>query len=504
MRKLLLGIDIGTSGLKTAVFSPDEGLVAAISESYTVDYPHAGWAEQDPVMWWNAVCRSLQRLWAETDVKPEEIAGIGIDGQSWSCIPVDRDGNVLHQTPIWIDTRSESICLREAERWGEERLFRTSQNPFKPAYTTPKIIWFRENHPEIYKNTYKFMQCNSFIVLQLTGEFTQDMCQSYGLHVVSMKTAEYDAKLADMLGIDLEKLVEKNSVCHEVVGLVNNKAAEQTGLKPGTPVVAGGLDAACGTLGAGIYMNGQTQEQGGQAGGMSICTDSWQGDPALIMSRHVVPDLWLLQGGTVGGGASLNWIVKEIGEAERQLAKEQGRGTFELVSDAAATIAPGSDGLVFLPYLLGERSPIWDANAKGVFFGLGFDKTRAHMYRAVMEGAAFALQHNLEVAEQAGAPVGEMYAMGGAANSLVWTQLKADITGKKILIPATDTATTLGASILAGIGTGVYSSYKEAVDKNVTIVREHIPNPELHDVYMKNYAIYRELYENLKDTMRRV
>lgn len=504
MRKLLLGIDIGTSGLKTAVFSPETGLVASVTESYSVDYPHPGWAEQDPAMWWKAVCTSLQRLWAETDVKPEEIAGIGIDGQSWSCIPVDKNGNVLHQTPIWIDTRADAICRREEERLGAQRLFQTGQNPFKPAYTTPKILWFKENLPDVYRRTHKFLQCNSYIVLQLTGEFTQDMCQSYGLHVVSMETAAYDEELADLLGIDLEKLVEKNAVCHEVVGTVNSRAAELTGLRPGTPVVAGGLDAACGTLGAGVYKSGQTQEQGGQAGGMSICTESWTGDPALIMSRHVVPDLWLLQGGTVGGGAGLNWIVKEIGEAERLGAKEQGRGTFELVSDLAATVAPGSDGLVFLPYLLGERSPIWDANAKGVFFGLGFDKTRAHMYRAVMEGAAFALQHNLEVAEQAGAPVGEMYAMGGAANSLVWTQMKADITGKKILIPATDTATTLGASILAGIGTGVYKTYAEAVEKNVAIVREHTPDPAVHGIYMKNYAVYRELYEKLKDTMSKM
>lgn len=504
MRTLLLGIDIGTSGLKTAVFSPEEGLIASVTESYTVEYPHPGWAEQDPLMWWEAVCSSLKRLWQETDVRPEEIVGIGVDGQSWSCIPVDRDGTVLHATPIWIDTRADLICRREEERLGAQRLFSVGQNPFKPSYTTPKLLWFKETLPEIYRNTYKFLQCNSYIVMKLTGEFTQDVCQSYGLHVVDMRTGEYDASLVDELGLDLDKLVENNSPCHQVVGEVNTRAAEQTGLRIGTPVVAGGLDAACGTLGAGVYKAGQTQEQGGQAGGMSICTDSYKGDPALIMSHHVVPDLWLLQGGTVGGGASLNWIVKEIGEAERQLAKEQGRGTFELVSDAADTVAPGSDGLIFLPYLMGERSPIWDANAKGVFFGLGFDKTRAHMYRSVMEGAAYALYHNLEVAEKAGAFVGEMYAMGGSANSLVWTQIKADITGKTIRVPATDTATTLGASILAGVGTGVYKDFQEAVEKNVKIVRSHVPDMALHEQYMQGYAIYRELYEQLKNTMKRL
>ena len=498
---LLLGIDIGTSGVKTAVFSPEQGLVASATEQYTVDYPRPGWAQQDPQIWWHTLCTALQHLWVEGGVRPEEIAGIGVDGQSWSCIPVDRNGNVLHPTPIWIDTRADTICRREIARLGEERLFQISQNPFKPSYTTPKILWFKENLPEVYKDTYKFLQSNSYIILRLTSRFTQDICQSYGLHIVNIASGEYDTQLADDLGIDLEKLVEKNSPCHQVVGLVTAQAAQQTGLAVGTPVVAGGLDAACGTLGAGVYQPGQTQEQGGQAGGMSICTPSWKGHPALIMSRHVVPDLWLLQGGTVAGGGALNWIVSQIGSEERHLAAQLNRGAFEAVSDAAASVAPGSDGLVFLPYLLGERSPIWDTHAKGVFFGLDFGKTRAHLYRAVMEGTAFALRHNLVVAATAGSSVDTLYAMGGAANSTVWTQLKADITGKPILVPATDEATTLGAAILAGVGTGVYGSFREAVEQNSTILRRHTPDPALAAVYHRNYRLYRELYEKLKDTM---
>ena len=501
MKNLLIGIDIGTSGLKTAVFSPETGLVAAVSEDYPVDYPHPGWAEQDPDIWWNAVVRSLNRLWTEEKVDPADVAGLAVDGQSWSCIPIDRQGRVLHKTPIWIDTRADEICRRAEEQGLSERAFQTGQNPFKPSYTTPKILWFKEEKPEVYKNTYKFLQCNSFIEYRLTGIVSQDVCMSYGLHVVSMETGAYDPELADLLGIDLEKLPEKNLDCDAIVGGVSAQAAALTGLKEGTPVIAGGLDAACGTLGAGVYREGQTQEQGGQAGGMSICTSSYRGDPSLIMSHHVVPGLWILQGGTAGGGASLNWIVREIGAAEEQWAAANGRGKFERVSELAETIQPGSDGLVFLPYLSGERSPLWDAQAKGVFFGLGFDKTRAHMYRSVMEGVAFSLQHNLEVAAKAGAPVGEMYAMGGAANSLVWTQLKSDITGKTIHVPATDTATTLGASILAGIATGAYKSYQEAVERNVQILRTHTPDPERHEAYQKYYRIYRALYEQTRDLM---
>ena len=504
MKNILIGIDIGTSGLKTAAFSPEDGALALITESYPVDYPHPGWAEQDPDMWWRAVIKSLQRLWAESTVRPEDVAGIAIDGQSWSCIPIDKQGNVLHKTPIWIDTRADEICRRIEAEGLSDRCFESGQNPFKPSYTTPKIIWFKETKPEVYNNTYKFLQCNSFIEYRLTGQVSQDICMSYGLHVVRMKDGTYDTELADLLGIDLEKLPEKNVECDSIVGEVTAEASALTGLIAGTPVIAGGLDAACGTLGAGVYRDGQTQEQGGQAGGMSICTTSYRGDPSLIMSHHVVPGLWILQGGTAGGGASLNWIVQQIGAAEEVWAKETGRGKFERVSEMAETIPPGCDGLIFLPYLSGERSPIWDAKSKGVFFGLGFDKTRAHMYRSVMEGVAFSLQHNLEVAEKAGAPVGDMYSMGGSANSLVWTQLKSDITGKVIHVPATDTATTLGSSILAGIATGIYKSYQEAVERNVAITRTHTPDPLRHEQYKHYYQIYRDLYEQTRDLMHRL
>ncbi len=504
MRNLILGIDIGTSGLKTGVFSPDEGLIASIAAEYTVSYPHPGWAEQDPDMWWEALIRCLQRLWAETDVLPEEIRAIGACGQSWSCIPIDRQGRVLHPTPIWIDTRAEAICRAAEESVGADRIFRTGQNPFMPGYTTPKILWFKQEQPAVYRDTWQLLQSNSFIVYRLTGVVSQDRCMSYGLHVVDMRTGQYDPELADLLGIDLDKLPAENVPCDTIVGTVCAQAAARTGLKEGTPVVAGGLDAACGTLGAGAYLEGQTQEQGGQAGGMSICTTSWQGDPKLIMSCHVVPDLWLLQGGTAGGGASLNWILQETGAPEIAWGRETGRSPFEQVSEMAGQIPAGADGLIFLPYLSGERSPLWDPQAKGVFFGLGFDKTRAHLYRAVMEGTAFALRHNLEVAEAAGTPVGEMFAMGGSANSIVWTQIKSDVTGKVIRVPATDTATILGASMLAGKACGLYATYAEAVERNVHIQRIHTPDPAMHTIYGKYYGIYRALYEQTREIMHQL
>lgn len=502
MEKLLLGIDIGTSACKVAVFNPDGMVLSQSTKEYKVYYPANGHVEQNPEEWWESVCNAIKEAIKEGGVDPKRIAGIGIDGQSWSAIPIDKEGRVLYNTPIWMDTRAAEICKCTVREIGFERIFNISGNSFEPTYSTPKILWFKKYKPEVFKNTYKFLQSNSYIAFKLTGNITQDMSQGYGLHVFNMKEGKWEDDFCDELGVPREKLPDIFK-CHDVIGEVTKKAAEETGLAIGTPVVAGGLDAACGTLGAGVVEVGQTQEQGGQAGGMSICVDQSLAHPKLILSFHVVPDLWLLQGGTVGGGGTIKWFRQELGAFEVQKEKETGVSAFKIMDEEAASIKPGSEGLIFLPYMAGERSPLWDENAKGVFFGLGYGKTRAHMIRSVLEGCAYALLHNLETAEEVGVSVGELNAMGGAANSRLWTQIKADVTGKVINVPASDTATTLGAAILAGVGTGLYKSFKEAVGRTIKITRVHRPETENNKLYRKYYEIYLEIYEKLKDTMRK-
>ena len=246
---------------------------------------------------------------------------------------------------------------------------------------------------------------------------------------------------------------------------------------------------------------GETQEQGGQAGGMSICMDEYKADPRLILGYHVVPGQWLLQGGTTGGGGVMRWFEREFADYERSVAGEKGSSLNQL-NEIAEKVAPGSDGVVFLPYMSGERSPIWNPNAKGVFYGLDFAKTKGHMVRACMEGVALSLKHNLEVAKEAGADVEVLRAMGGSANSLLWTQIKSDITGKPIVVPSSDTATTLGAAILAGVGVGMYQDYDEAIRLTVKETRRHEPNPENRDVYEKTYKTYLNLYKSLEPMMR--
>lgn len=273
------------------------------------------------------------------------------------------------------------------------------------------MLWYKEHLPQVYEKAEKVLQSNGYLAFRLTGAVTQDKSQGYGWACYNVARNQWDIPLCQELGVKPSLLPEIVS-CSQVVGGVTPQAAQETGLLEGTPVVAGGLDAACGTLGAGVIHPGETQEQGGQAGGMSLCVDSAQADPRLILSAHVVEGLWLLQGGTVGGGGALNWFEREFAAAERAAAQEQGGSSFQQLDREAEAVPPGCQGLVFLPYLAGERSPLWDIHAKGVYYGIDFSKTRAHFARACMEGVAYSLRHNLEVAQEAGASAGTLRAHG--------------------------------------------------------------------------------------------
>lgn len=500
MEKYLLGIDIGTSSCKVAIFKKNGEVVSTATREYPVQYPKENWVEQNPNDWWNAICICINEVINESGTNSKDIVGIGVDGQSWSAIPIDENGNVLANTPIWLDTRASEICEKINNEVGEDNIFQLSGNLLQPSYTTAKIIWFKENMPEVYNKTKYILQSNSYIVYKLTGEVSQDVSQGYGIHCFDMKNACWDKKMAEKLGISIDMLPKIYS-CHDIVGVVREDVAKITGLAIGTPVVAGGLDAACGTLGAGVINKGDVQEQGGQAGGMSICMEDYKADKRLILGFHVVPNRWLLQGGTTGGGGVMRWLEKEFGSYEKLEAEKAETSALNIFNDLANNVNVGSDGLVFLPYMLGERSPIWNPNAKGVYFGLDFSKTKGHFIRAAMEGVAFSLKHNIEIAEEIGTEVKLLKATGGSANSILWTQIKADITGKDIVVPSSDTSTTLGAAILAGVGVGLYVDFEDAINETIIEKRKHLSNFDNRDIYDMNYRKYRELYENLKEMM---
>ena len=500
--ELLLGIDIGTSACKISLTRRDGTVVTDASEPYGVYYPEPYFVEQDADEWWEAVCRGVRKCIDKSGCKPTDVVGIGIDGQSWSAIPIDRDGNVLARTPIWMDHRSERQCERLSREIGEDEIFSLCGNPLTSPYTTGKILWFRENMPDVFSHTYKILQSNAFIAYRLTGVTSHDVSQGYGIHGFDMRRMEWNSDMLSRMEIPVSILPDLYP-CHGVIGKVTESAAKLCGLAAGIPVVAGGVDSAAAALGAGALHGGETQEQGGQSGGMSVCSDEYASDPRLILCAHVVPGKWLLQGGTTGGGGVMRWITQEFAAYEREHEAEVGKGAMAQLDDLAAVVSPGSDGLVFLPYMAGERTPIWDAKAKGVFYGMDFSKTRGHFLRAAMEGVAFSLRHNLDVAESAGATVSLMAATGGCANSRLWTQIKADVTGKPITVPGSDNSTNLGAAMLAGVGIGMYRDFEDAVASTVRVTRRHDPDPSVKTAYDKNYEIYLELYEKLRDTMQK-
>lgn len=504
-KEYLLGIDIGTSGCKAAVFDRDGSVEVTVTVGYDTIYEKPGYAAQDPICWWKAACRCIEQILDGSDVRREDIVAVGVDGQSWSTVPVRlsaKEGETaeLAPTPIWMDTRADRICAQlRAGEYGAA-LEQLSGNPLSATYCTGKVLWMKEHTPDVYRQAEAMLQCNSYIVWKMTGQAVTDLSQGYGYHFFDMEKGCWDTELCRAIGIRPE-LIPPLVPSSRIVGGVTKEAADQCHLLPGTPVAAGGLDAACGTLGVGVIHSGQVQEQGGQAGGMSICMDTCRKDPRLILGQHVVPGLWLLQGGTTGGGGVMRWLERELGDMERQQAQQLGKSSLVQLGELAQQVPAGSDGLVFLPYMAGERSPIWDPKAKGVYYGLDFSKTKGHLIRSAMEGTAFALRHNLEVAKEAGAKMTSLRAMGGAANSLLWTQIKADVTGYEIEVASSDTATTWGAAVLAGVGCGYFRDFEEAVSGSVYLSRRHMPESGNRRIYDRQYIVYRWLYEQLAPLM---
>lgn len=490
MEKLLLCIDIGTSGCKISLFNDNFKVINSVVCEYKTYYPKDGYAEQNPDEWWNAVVEGIHKVCVDIDTS--SIVGIGVDGQSWSAIPIDKYGKVLYNTPIWYDVRSKDICDELILAIGEDKIFEICKNPMQPTYTLPKILWLKKNQREVYDKTYKILQSNSFIVYRLTGKLSQDKSQSYGYQCYDIAKGLMDVNIANEMGLDLN-LVPEIFECSDIIGEITDEVATLTGLIAGTKVIAGGLDAACGTLGVGVINEGEAQEQSGQAGGMSICVGQPIGERNLILSNHVIPSKWLLQGGTVGGAGVLKWLEQEFNcECKKDFNK------FDVFCEQAEKVTPGSEGVIFLPYMAGERSPIWDSKAKGVYYGLDYSKTKGHFIRAGLEGVAFSLKHNLEVAKSVGVNCNELTASGGATKSKLWMQIKADVCGK-IIHTASDISTTLGVAMLTGVGVGLFQNYDEAKNIALKYLNTYVPQRENENIYNNNYKKYLKLYVSLKD-----
>jgi xylulokinase len=500
---LLLGIDVGTTSLKAVLFDADGALLAQASQEYPTAYPHPNWAEQDPDDWWRAACAVLPQVIAHAGADPAAIAGIGVSGQAPSVVPVDAAGAPLRPALLWLDRRSEDECAWLRERVGAAAIAGVNGGRIDPYYLAPKWLWLRDHEPEVYRDTHAVLQANGYLAHKLCGAVCMDVSHGPLTLFFDSRRLAYSEALAGQMGLDLAQMPPIRP-CAEVVGEVTAAAAAATGLAAGTPVIAGMCDGTAAAVEAGLLRRGDAVEMTGQSTVLLICSDEPYLGDALIPLVHGIPGQYLVVGALVASGGSLRWFRDQLGAAERLAGPLLGLDPFDLLSQEAARSPAGANGLIFLPYMYGERSPIWDSAARGVFFGLSLATKKADLIRAIMEGAAFGLRHNAETAAAGGFPLAALTCVGGGARSAVWNQIKADVLQARIRLPRGATGAPLGDALAAGVATGVYPSFDEAVRRVVQIEREFVPDSAWAGRYDDLYRVYIGLYPALKGSFQRL
>ncbi|MEI7844722.1 MAG: FGGY family carbohydrate kinase [Chloroflexota bacterium] len=483
-----LVMDIGTSSTKVSLFGTDGKLINSQSRAYDVHMPKAGWAEQDPQAWWQAVCSLCLSL--TNQEQKYKILAVVVCGQAPSCVPVDRQGQPVHPAILWLDRRSTPQVDWLRQHLGEERAQAISTNRLDSYFGGVKWLWFMQNCPEQYQKTWKILQANSYIVFKLTGQAVVDPSQA-GLCSPCFETAarKWSQEVLSIMGLDEEKLPEIVAADH-IVGAINEEAASQSGLTTGIPVLCGGGDYAFACLGAGVIKKGVAAMMLGTAGNLLV-PNLPSGDSRLLNTVYLNGESLSL-GGVLSGG-TLSWFTKSILELS-------GENIYADLEVQASATAPGADGLIFLPYLMGERTPIWDPQSRGVWIGLSSRHTRAHLYRAVMEGIAFAFRQMLEIIETDGAQLDHVVVMDGGANSNLWRQIFADVLGLPVHWRGENGGTGLGAAFLAAkaLNQGIEFS---ALEEWLEPAQVTYPRGQFLSRYAELFKIYSSLYPRLADDL---
>ncbi len=500
---LLLGIDIGTSGTKAIAVDETGKLVASASAEYELLTPHPLWAEQRPRDWWDATCKVCRAIVAQ--VGADNIASVGLSGQMHGLVMLDKDGQVLRDAILWCDGRTQAQCDQITSLVGRETLVAETANPVLTGFTAPKILWVRQHEPRIGEAARMHLLPKDYIRFELTGEYATEVSDASGTSLLNVPERRWSEKVCAALDIALDTLPRVYE-SFEVSGRISSKGALATGLKEGTPVVGGGGDQAAGAVGNGIVRSGIISVASGTSGVVFAFADSPAVDPQLRMHTfcHAVPGKWHIMGVMLSAGGSLRWFRDTLANPEKAVAAQMGVDPYELITREAAQIPAGAEGLLFLPYLTGERTPHPDPLARGAFVGLTVRHTKAHMARAVLEGVSFGLRDSLEIMKSMHISIGNARASGGGAKSDVWRQIQADVFGLPLSTIAIDEGPALGAALLAGVGAGLYSSVEEACDavvKTGGATRVNEANAALYD---RLYPHYAALYPALKDSFARL
>jgi len=494
----LIGIDVGTSGCKVLLIDNRGNIVARAVEGYSFSSPHASWAEQDPEEWWKALKRALPQVLRT--IPSDSIRGIGLCGQMHGLVALDKERNVIRPCIMWNDQRSEPECKGVYERvGGVNRLIELTNNRMLPGYTGGKILWVRDEEPQHYERIRVVLNPKDYIRFRLTGDLATEVSDASGTGLFDVKRRAWCDDLLRLLDIPKEWLPR----CHEspeITGRVTQGAAEETGLEPGINVVGGGGDAVIQTTGTGVLEPGIMGTTIGTAGNVTMALDRCYKNPEgkLQIFCNNVPGRWHAMGVTLSAGGSLKWIKDVLGGTEGEGLSDSGEDSYEFLTREAEQARPGSEGLIFLPYLTGERCPYSDPNARGTFIGLTNRHKRSHLIRSVLEGVILSLWDVTQVMREMGVSITQVRTSGGGALSPLWRQIHADVFNQTVsTVSGSGEGGAYGAALVAGAAVGVWSSVEEALSV-LEIETETHPVAENVPRYERLYDIYRKLYGRLK------
>lgn len=495
----LLGIDIGTSGTKTVLFDESGNAAASALAEYPLYQLHVGWAEQDPEDWWKAVIGTIREVLSKSRVNPADVKGIGLSGQMHGAVLLDKEDNVLRKAIIWCDQRSAVECDQITSLVGKERLVQITANPALTGFTASKVMWVKNNEPEVFDKIKKILLPKDYIRFRLTGEYATEVSDASGMQFMDVPKRQWSREVTNKLGIRIDMLGEMYE-SHEVTGKVTKTASELTGIREGTIVVGGGGDQAAGAVGNGIVRPGVISSTIGTSGVVFAYSEDIRIDPKGRVHTfcHAVPNTWHIMGVTQGAGLSLRWFRDNFCIEEKRTAELLGVDAYVLLSQEAEKVEPCCQGLIYLPYMMGERTPHLDPNARGTFFGLSAKHAKQDMVRAIMEGVVYSLKDCLEIIKEMGIEVAEVRASGGGGKSRLWRQMQADVFGADIATINSSEGPAFGAALLAGVGAGVYSNIVEACDSTIKVKEVQKADMKLNEKYMKFYDVYKSLYYSLK------
>jgi xylulokinase len=496
----ILAYDLGTGGVKTSLFDEQGRQADTLFHEYPTRSAQESWAEQDPEAWWSAFCAGTRSILEKLAARSGKPAAVSFSGQMMACLPVDREGRALAPCMIWADRRSLPQARELARRIDENAYYRLTGNKIYPTYPLPKFMWLKENLPEVYKQTFRFLQPKDFLIHRLTGVFLTDYSDASTTAALDMRTLRWAEEVLELAGIEAGKLPEIHAST-EVVGKVTAPAAAAAGLPQGLPVVMGAGDGPCANLGSGVFREGSAYVYLGTSSWVSSASRTIICDPDMALFNVCAADPGLINvfGTMQMGGGSFQWLKNTVCAVERQMAELTGGSPYELMTRQAASSPPGARNLLFLPYLRGERSPRWNPTARGAFVGLTASHGRGDLIRAVMEGVAFNLKIIREALKSSDASIREMRAVGGGAESSLWRQILADVFGEPFQVPALlEAANPLGAAVIGGVAIGMFADFG-IVDRVNPILQTQEPSadPEIRARYQRLFGVFEQAYRAL-------